>query len=78
MDHPTEADIEAYAFSRFENQSEVALEEHLLVCADCQQRLSTEDAFIAVVRLGLDSEFTTGSTRIRLARFAPCEKISVN
>jgi hypothetical protein len=63
MSHPTSAAIESYALSRLHGRNLRKLEEHLLVCAHCRTRLSTEDEFINVVRHGLASETTAGSPR---------------
>jgi hypothetical protein len=50
MDHITEDLLERYAMGTLPEAEQVPLEEHLLVCAFCQDRLQIEDDFIAGLR----------------------------
>ena len=43
-DHATEDDLERYAMGRLAEPDLAAFEEHLLICPQCQDRLSHEDA----------------------------------
>lgn len=46
--HPSDEAIELYALGRLHEELVVALEEHLLVCEQCQDALEEDDAFAQV------------------------------
>lgn len=48
--HPTEDDWELYALGRLEEDQAARLEEHLLICAACQDRLSEIEAYVHAAR----------------------------
>ena len=48
--HPTEETIELYALGRLAEVLVPSLEEHLLVCALCQDILRKEDSFSQSIR----------------------------
>lgn len=48
--HPTEDVLEEYHFQRLPEPQAEALEEHLLICGGCQERLERLEAFIGDVR----------------------------
>lgn len=48
--HPTEELLEEYSFGRVCGPSLARLEEHLLVCADCQDQLKEVEACIALIK----------------------------
>lgn len=48
--HPSEDALDEYALGRLPEGQAAELEEHLLVCALCQDRLQEADEFIAVMR----------------------------
>ena len=43
--HPSEEDIELYALGRLAEDLVPSIEEHLLICTQCQDALQLEDAF---------------------------------
>jgi len=61
MAHPTTTAIELYALSRLDPRRERDIENHLLVCAFCRARLSSDDEVFNIVRFGFDSEATMES-----------------
>lgn len=53
LDHIDDETLELYALDRIKTEGELALiEEHLLVCYLCQDRLQTHDKFIGSLRAG--------------------------
>lgn len=42
--------LERYALNQLSETSSASIEEHLLVCAQCQQKLAETDDFIATLR----------------------------
>lgn len=48
--HPSEDALEEYALGLLAEEDAAELEEHLLVCASCQDRLRETDEFIAAMR----------------------------
>jgi hypothetical protein len=50
MSHPEEAQLERYAMGRLNEPELSAVEEHLLICEPCQDRLDEATAYISVVR----------------------------
>lgn len=51
--HPDDAVLELYCMSRLNGEKLDALEEHLLVCANCQDRVTDTDMFVEGIRLAL-------------------------
>lgn len=52
-DHVSEDRLEAYSLGRLSEDELARLEEHLLVCAACQERLEATDAFVETMRQAL-------------------------
>lgn len=50
--HPSEELLEEYAFGRLMGARLEALEEHLLLCGDCQAGLAQADDFIRLIKAG--------------------------
>jgi hypothetical protein len=50
MDHISEDLLEQYAMGTLSDAEQTPLEEHLLICSFCQDRLQLEDDFIAGLR----------------------------
>ncbi len=50
QNHPSEDALEQYALGSMPEEQAAELEEHLLICATCQDRLQETDEFIAVMR----------------------------
>jgi hypothetical protein len=50
LDHATEAALERYAMGALPEAEAEVLEEHLLVCAACQERLTEMDRYVRAVR----------------------------
>lgn len=48
--HPDEETLESYAMGKVRGAALARTEEHLLVCADCQDRLADLDGFLAAMR----------------------------
>ncbi len=44
--HPSEEDLERYSIGKLAEEQLASLEEHLLVCETCQERLSEVDAYV--------------------------------
>ena len=51
--HPTEDLLEEYSFGRICEPALTPLEEHLLICAQCQDQLEAIDDYRAVVKSGI-------------------------
>jgi len=51
--HIDEDTLERYAMNRLPEAEAAAVEEHLLVCQDCQDRLAGIDRFLADLRSAL-------------------------
>jgi len=49
--HITEDVLEAYAMGMLPDEGCAPLEEHLLICSDCQTRLDVADAFIRIFKI---------------------------
>jgi len=49
-EHTADDDLELYALARLPESSAVGLEEHLLVCAQCRDRLVVWDEYVAAMR----------------------------
>jgi hypothetical protein len=48
--HPAEEILEEYAFNRLGDAQAAALEEHILICADCQKNLEDIDEYILLMK----------------------------
>jgi len=48
--HITEDILEAYSLGQLSEQDAAPIEEHLLLCAACQNRLQATDLFVATIR----------------------------
>jgi hypothetical protein len=66
--HPSDSTLEAYACSLLGEPDAQVLEEHLLICADCREKLAHEDLLIELIRVALAEEHVhhtaTGQVRI--------------
>jgi anti-sigma factor RsiW len=51
--HPSEETIERYTMGRLTEPELECFEEHLLHCADCQDRVAEADRFVPVIREAL-------------------------
>lgn len=51
--HPSDEILDEYAFNRLPQEDADQLEEHLMVCAHCQDRLELADQFRAEIRAAL-------------------------
>ena len=49
--HPSEEALEEYAFNRLSEKESAPLEEHLLLCQVCQERLAETDEYIGLMKL---------------------------
>ena len=56
--HATEEALEQYALGRLSDADAAPVEEHLLVCSLCQDRLQVTDAFIRALRAAVESRRT--------------------
>lgn len=52
--HPSEDALELYALQRLAEEDEAPLEEHLLICEKCRNRLEEMDEFVAAMRAALE------------------------
>jgi hypothetical protein len=50
VEHIGEDDLENYAMRTLPESSCAALEEHLLICEDCRERLDSEIEFVTAMR----------------------------
>jgi anti-sigma factor RsiW len=50
LPHISSNDLELYALGRLGPAHEAEIEEHLLICEDCRNRLTEEDATIDAIR----------------------------
>ncbi len=48
--HPSEDELELYSMGHLAEPESISLEEHLLVCATCQNRLGESDEFVALMK----------------------------
>jgi hypothetical protein len=58
--HQTEEQLELYALGRLPEAGVAAVEEHLLVCASCQEKLDEVEAFALAMREGIAAEPDAG------------------
>jgi hypothetical protein len=61
--HVTDEQLEMYAVGRLSEPEVGVIEEHLLICSACQQRLMQEDEFFRALR-GVGPEFDTTTPRL--------------
>jgi hypothetical protein len=62
-DHISDDVLEQYSLDRLEEQELAAVEEHLLLCESCRDRLEGIDAFVASMRTALrDPKLTNGQS----------------
>ena len=52
--HPSEDVLELYALRRLAEEDEAPLEEHLLICGKCRDRLEEMDEYVAAMREALE------------------------
>jgi hypothetical protein len=52
----TEGVLEEYSFNRLPEQITAVVEEHLLVCPDCQEALQSLEDFIRLVSIAIADE----------------------
>ena len=50
MEHISEDDLERYAMQRISGAESGPLEEHLLICLECQDRIQSEIDFVIAMR----------------------------
>ncbi|MCL4487766.1 MAG: zf-HC2 domain-containing protein, partial [Chloroflexi bacterium] len=58
-------DIELYALGRLAETDTAGVEEHLLICGECQERLADWDVYARAMRAAIKA--TTGEKRSRAA-----------
>ena len=51
--HPTDDDLELYALDRLAEAAAAPVEEHLLVCAPCRERLAGWDEYVSAMRTAM-------------------------
>jgi hypothetical protein len=78
MCHPKQSTLEAYACSFLAEAAAQTVEEHLLTCADCREKLANEDRIVELIRLVL-TEPQTHHTEDGLVRIwvAPRDEVWV-
>ncbi len=54
--HIPEDDLELYALDRLADDKAAPVEEHLLVCEQCRERLSGLDEYVKAMRAALSKE----------------------
>ena len=54
--HRTDDELELYALGRLADPQVAVVEEHLLVCVACQERLDEVEAFALAMREGISAE----------------------
>lgn len=64
MDHLSDDQIESYSLGRLGDPALGQAEEHLLVCASCQDRLNVEDRFTSAAKAALTHEIPTSARRM--------------
>jgi len=67
---PTDDDLELYALARMPESAAAVIEEHLLVCGNCRDRLAGWDEYIAAMRAAME-KFTISAT-LALPRTRRC------
>ena len=53
MDHPSDDDLEKYAMGKLPEAEGGPIEEHLLFCELCRERLDDTDEFVAAMKAAL-------------------------
>jgi anti-sigma factor RsiW len=51
----TDDDVELYALDRLADERALLVEEHLLVCMECRERLAEWDAYVGAMRTALEA-----------------------
>ena len=51
--HMDEEELEQYSLGTADSETNTALEEHLLVCEACRERLRAENEFVRLLRAAL-------------------------
>jgi hypothetical protein len=64
--HPDDSQIEAYCLGKIPEHEAAGLEEHLLVCESCQQRVAEGDAYIKSMR-NAGAQFRSKEAKPRMA-----------
>ena len=59
-DHISEDTLELYSMGRLGEVEAARLEEHLLVCEACRERLELDDEFIATLRQAVEEDPSPG------------------
>ena len=52
--HPEDDQLEQYALGRLTGTEAATVEEHILLCSACQERLQAEDEYLSVMRAALE------------------------
>src|SRR5882724_11331685 len=69
--HPSDDELELYSMGRISEPDSVGVEEHLLICVSCQDRLRESDEFVALMKettkeiVRREAESLTGSAEQR-------------
>ena len=61
--HQTDEQLELYALGRLPEDGVAAVEEHLLVCSSCQEKLDDREAFALAMRQAIAGEPATAARR---------------
>ena len=61
--HITGDDLELYAMERLPESVAAPVEEHLLLCEECQARLADFDAYVRAMRAAMAASRPTAATR---------------
>ncbi len=69
MTHLEEDVLEAYSLGRIADDEAAALEEHLLICRSCQERLDWTDDFVRAFRMAVRSVPQAPKTEAPRSRF---------
>lgn len=68
--HPSEDTLEEYAFNRLSESEVESLEEHVLICSLCQERLRAVDEYILLMKKAAAELQAPARVRTRRATFA--------
>lgn len=76
--HPSDDALELYSLGRLRPSEAAAIEEHILICAECRQRLKDSDEYVAAMRQALteleQEQEEPGARRSRFAALARIRK----
>lgn len=67
--HPTDNDIELYSMGRLSEEAASPLEEHLLLCEPCRNRVDDSDEFVATMRNALLANTAAASVEVKRPSF---------